>query len=122
MEKKIEFHSFIEDFKLHPKVKNLIKDGKVVEYSAHALPEYINLKPQIYTDGLMVVGDAAGFVLNNGFTQRGMDFAIASGIAAAETVKFAYEKGDYSKQTLSYYEKLLNQSFVLKDLNTLWKL
>ncbi|MFQ6073055.1 MAG: FAD-dependent oxidoreductase [Methanosarcinales archaeon] len=118
MEKKIEFHSLIEDFKLHPKVKNLIKDGKVVEYSAHALPEYINLKPQLYTDGLMVVGDAAGFVLNNGFTQRGMDFAIASGIAAAETVKFASEKGDFSKQTLSYYEKLLNQSFVLKDLNT----
>ena len=63
-----------------------------------------------------LVGDAAGFVLNLGYIVRGMDFAIASGEAAARTVMEAKARNDFSRQGLSRYRDLLKQSFVLRDL------
>ncbi len=48
--------------------------------------------PQLVNDGVIIVGDAAGFCLNLGFTVRGMDLAIASAQAAATTVIAAKER------------------------------
>src|SRR3989337_4009841 len=70
---------------------------------------------------MLVVGDAGGLVVNSGMTLRGMDMAIASGAAAAEAVKNAIEKNDFSKECLSYYEDLLKEDFVLKDIATFKK-
>jgi electron transfer flavoprotein-quinone oxidoreductase len=67
---------------------------------------------------MLVVGDAAGFALNVGITVRGMEFAIASGVMAAEVANEAIEKGDTSGDFLSIYEKRLRESFVLKDMET----
>ncbi len=50
--------------------------------------------PQLVNDGVMIVGDAAGFCLNLGFTVRGMDLAIASAQAAATTV-IAAKRADF---------------------------
>lgn len=109
----------MEEFKMHPSIHPLIKDGKVVEYSAHLVPEGgLNMMPPLLTDGLLIVGDAAGLVLNTGYMVRGMDFAIASGEAAAKAVINAKNKEDYSKQSLSLYKEELESSFVLKDLKT----
>jgi electron transfer flavoprotein-quinone oxidoreductase len=47
-----------------------------------------------------------------------MDMAIASGMAAAEAVKIAMGKGDFSKKSLSHYERLLKNDFVLADMRT----
>ena len=55
--------------------------------------------------------------MNRGFTVRGMDYAILSGIAAAETAIEAIEANDYSKGFLKKYEDKLNE-VVLKDLKT----
>jgi electron transfer flavoprotein-quinone oxidoreductase len=74
--------------------------------------------PKLFGDGILVVGDAAGMALNLGLTVRGMEFAIASGAMAAETVKIAKRGNDYSASTLSKYQDLLKESFVWKDLNT----
>jgi electron transfer flavoprotein-quinone oxidoreductase len=74
------------------------------------------MTPQLYGDGMIVAGDAAGFVLNLGYTVRGMDFAVASGEAAARTVIEAKASNDFSRRGLSRYEDLLKQSFVLRDL------
>lgn len=103
----------------HPTVKGLIEDATPLEYSAQLIPEGgIGVKQQLYRSGLLVVGDAAGFTQNNGLLLRGMDFAIASGVIAAEAGKRAKEKGDYSAATLSQYESLLKETFVLRDLQT----
>ena len=72
--------------------------------------------PQLYTDGMLVAGDAAALVLATGRALEGLNFALASGIAAAETVKTAREKDDFSQQALSQYVKLMSDSFVLQDL------
>jgi electron transfer flavoprotein-quinone oxidoreductase len=107
----------LEGFKAHPTVKELIKGGTTVEYSAHLVPAAgWRMMPRLYTDGLLVAGDAAALVLATGRALEGMNFALASGVAAAEAVKRAKEKGDFGKDTLSYYEKLLAESFVFQDL------
>jgi len=107
----------VEEFKHNPHVSPLIEGGEVVEYSAHLVPEAgLNMVPQLCGDGILVVGDAAGFVLNLGYIVRGMDFAVASGEAAAKAVLQARESNDFSRGGLSRYEQLLRQSFVFRDL------
>jgi len=113
----VEAHSLIDAFKERYEIKRLLEGGSIVEYSAHVIPEggYNNIS-RLYADGILVTGDAAGFALNMGVTVRGMEFAIASGIFAAETILHAFEKGDFSAKTLCLYEERLRNSFVLKDM------
>lgn len=109
----------IEDFLAHPSIAPLIRGGKLLEYGAHLVPEGgLTMMPRLYMDGLLVVGDAAGLSVNNGFVVRGMDLAIGSGMAAAEAILEARKKGDFSAQMLSIYQRLLSESFVLKDMQT----
>ena len=119
IEKKIDSHEILREFNQNPAVAKLIEGGKILEYSAHVIPE--TSRSGLFTDGMLVVGDAGGLVVNSGITLRGMDMAIASGAAAAEAVKNAIEKNDFSKECLSYYEDLLKNDFVLKDITTFKK-
>jgi len=113
----IRVPELIEDFKANPAIAPLVEGGTVAEYSAHLIPEVgLSMMPKIFGDGILVAGDAAGFVLNLGYMVRGMDFAIESGRAAAETVKAAKASGDFTKAALSAYQTLLNESFVMRDL------
>lgn len=98
----------LEDFKQHPAVAPLIAGGKLVEYSAHVVPEAgINMLPELVGDGVLIAGDAAGMCMNLGFTIRGMDLAIAAGEAAAKTVLSAMKSDDFSKQKLAEYRQHL---------------
>lgn len=110
---------FLDEFKGRPEIAPLIAGGEMVEYSAHLISEtgFAGLiRP--FADGLLVAGDAAGFCLNVGLTVRGMEFAAASGVLAAQAVRQAREKKDFSATCLSVYQRLLEDSFVLKDLKT----
>jgi len=114
-----EVYKLLDNFKERPEIKNLIKGGNVTEYSAHLICEGgIHIKPKVYADGMLVVGDAAGLGLNMLITVRGMEYAMASGVLAGRTIKSAKEKNDFSASSLSYYEKLLNESFIMKEMNT----
>lgn len=107
----------VDRFKEHPVIRPLIAGGQTVEYSAHLVPEGgFHMIPQLYGDGVLVAGDAAGFVINLGYMVRGMDLAIESGLQAANAVLYAKRKGDYSKSTLSVYKTALEGTFVMKDL------
>jgi electron transfer flavoprotein-quinone oxidoreductase len=118
-EPKIEVHEILEEFKARPEIRNLVADGEIVEYSAHAIPEGgINAMPKLYSDGIVVIGEAAGLGLNMLITVRGLEFAVASGVMAAEAILKAREKGDYSAESLAHYEELLKDSFALQDLET----
>jgi electron transfer flavoprotein-quinone oxidoreductase len=50
-----------------------------------------------------------------------MEFAIASGVMAARAIITATGKKDFSSQSLAEYERLLKESFVLKDMETFKK-
>lgn len=116
-EKKISVAELLESFKKHPYIRELIKDAVLKEYSGHMIPEAgLSMVPKLYGDGILLAGDAAALLCSTGITLEGMNFAIASGLAAAETVKEAKSRGDYSRKSLAHYETLLEESFVLQDL------
>ena len=107
----------LEKLKEHPVVAPLIEGGELLEYSAHLIPEGgYNKLPKLCKDGVMVAGDAAGFV--NGVHFEGTNFAIISGIYAAQSALYALKIKDYSEKTLKLYEKKLKHSFILKDLKS----
>jgi len=108
----------LEEFKQTPAIKNIISDGVLVEYGAHLTPEAgLDMSPpKLYSDGLLVVGDAAGLLLNLGYTIRGVDFAAYSGYLAAKTILKAHSEGSYRKENLMLYQKLLEESFIMKEL------
>ena len=109
----------LQAFRESKHLRPLLAGGKLAEYSAHLVPEGgIHMLPKLAADGVMLLGDAAGFCLNFGYTVRGMDYAIASGMLAAETAVEAKEKGDFSATSLAGYKTRLEQSFVLQDLDT----
>jgi electron transfer flavoprotein-quinone oxidoreductase len=116
-EKKIQVVQVLEDFKNHPTVKEMIRDGVPVEYGGHLIPEAgFNMMPELYTDGMLVVGDAAGMVFATGLALEGMNYAMAGGIAAAKAALRALRAENYSAGQLSCYKTLLEESFVLRDL------
>lgn len=107
----------LDNFKEHPAIRPLIAGGKTLEYSAHLVPEGgLEMIPELYGDGVLIAGDAAGLVINLGYTVRGMDLAIESGRQAANAVIFAKRKGDFSRKTLAVYKAALEGSFVMKDM------
>ncbi|NLB18957.1 MAG: hypothetical protein GX825_09580 [Syntrophomonadaceae bacterium] len=73
---------------MHPSIYPLIEGGVTIEYGAHMVPEagFRGIPKKIFREGLLLVGDAAGFVINTGYSIRGIDLAIVSGIAAARAV------------------------------------
>ena len=115
----VKAYELLDEFKKHPTIAKLIEGGTLAEYSAHLIPiSGLSMMPKLYTDGFLVAGDAAAFVIGTGLVLEGANFAVASGIAAAETVIKSKEKGDFSRKSLAYYHELLRRSFVLKDLDT----
>ena len=108
----------VDRVKAHPAIAPLLEGGKVVEYSAHLVTEGgYKMVPELVRDGVIVAGDAAAFVINLGYTVRGMDFAIESGRLAAEAVIKAKAKNDFSAASLASYKALLEDSFVMEELN-----
>jgi len=104
-----------EKFKRHPAIYPYIKDGILKEYSAHLIPEGgYNAIPKLYTNGMMVVGDAA--LLVNVVGWEGTNLAAESGILAGETAIYAHKVKDFSANVLKIYETKLRNSFVLRDL------
>ena len=65
----------------------------------------------------MVVGDAAGLLMNTGKSIEGMNMAMESGRQAALTVLEAKKKGDFSANTLESYQTRLSETFVLQDMH-----
>ena len=109
----------MEALKEHPIIGKYIDGGELVEYTAHLIPEggYDSFS-EFCGDGILVTGDAAGLCLNRGYTVRGMDYAIMSGIAAAETAEQALAKGIFTKDFLSMYTARLEHN-TLNDFKTL---
>ncbi|MBN2323258.1 MAG: geranylgeranyl reductase family protein [Spirochaetes bacterium] len=63
----------------------------------------------VYGDGVMLAGDAAGFV--DAFTGEGIRFAIISGKLAAKTAQECHERGDFSQEAFSVYQSCCENAF-----------
>ena len=108
-------YGLLEGLKKHPTIAPLIKGGELIEYSAHLIPEGGYKKvPQLYANGVMIVGDA-GMLVDN-LHWEGTNLAMISGKLAGETAILAIQKEDYTEEILVRYQEKLEDSFVLKDL------
>ncbi len=117
--KQVKASELMEEFKKHPVIQPLIRKGELVEYSAHLIPvSGLKMMPHLFSDGVLVVGDAASLVLGTGLILEGANFAVASGVAAAKAIIQAKEKGDFSKASLQRYEGLLREEGILEDFHT----
>lgn len=113
----IKPYDLLDKLKKHPEIAPLIKDGELLEYSAHLIPEGGYKKiPLISGAGVMVCGDAAMFV--NNMHWEGTNLAMISGKIAGETAVIALGKQDFSENALSHYQEELENSFIIKDLRT----
>lgn len=101
-------HDLFQDMKMHPSIYPLIADGMSMEYGAHLVPEggLRSVPQKLYRDGLLLVGDAAGYAVNAGIILRGMDLAIVSGIAAARAVLCAVKPSDAGPEYLKQLDEL----------------
>lgn len=107
---------FVAAVKAHPAIAPLVAGGELKEHSAHLIPEGgYDAMPEMVADGLLVAGDAAGLCLAAGIWLEGVNFAIGSGIAAAEAAVDALHVHDTSALKLGAYRKKLEANFVLRD-------
>ncbi len=113
---RIKPYDLLEELKRHPLLRKLLSGSKSVEYSAHLIPEGgYNSMPPLYTDGMLIAGDAAQMI--NPTHREGSNLAMAAGRFAGETVIEAKKIGNYSAKTLALYRKKLEESFILKDMD-----
>lgn len=111
----VNVSDLLDRFKQHPAIAPLIEGAELIEYSAHLIPEGgWRALPTLFTDGALVVGDAAGFV--NPLTREGSNLAMISGKLAAETILEAHAASDYSAYAMSRYWEKLESSFLFPDL------
>ncbi len=107
-------------FLTDPAIAPLLADGELLEYGCHLTIEDgpAMVTHDLTRPGLMIVGDAAGFTLNTGFTIRGMDLAAGSALAVAGAAGQALDSGDLSQKAMDRYRTELDATFVGHDMKT----
>lgn len=110
-------YDLLNDFLEQPQVAKMVRGGRLLEYSAHVIPEGgYNMIPELVGDGILVAGDAAALCNATGLNLEGINLASQSGVLAGKAVVAAHEAGDFSRRGLEVYRRLLNDSYVIKDL------
>jgi electron-transferring-flavoprotein dehydrogenase len=110
-------HNELQRMKQHPAIAPMFEGAKLVRYGAKAIPEGgLFAMPRLYADGLMLVGDSAGFL--NGMRLKGVHLAIKSGMMAAETAWDALSADAYDARQLRAYEQRFNDSWAYEELRT----
>ena len=108
-------HAEFQRYKTHPFIAQLLDGGKMLRYGAKTIAAggYYAI-PQTYADGVLLVGDCAGFL--NSQRLKGIHSAIKSGMLAAEAIFEALLAGDFSAKQLQRYEQLVNDSWIIPEL------
>ncbi len=108
-------HAEFQRFKQHPSIAKILEGGKLLRYGAKTIAAGgFYAMPQLYADGVLLVGDCAGFL--NSQRLKGIHTAIKSGMLAAETIFEALLAGDFSARQLGRYETLVRESWIMPEL------
>ena len=112
----LDVHELLQRLKTAPLFREYLEGGEMVEWGAKTIPEggYYALPERRHGDGVMIVGDAAGFV--EVASLKGIHYAMQSGMFAARTIFDALKKSDTSAQALAGYDSLVNSSYIVEDL------
>jgi len=111
-----DIHEMLQRLKLHPLFREILESGEMVEWGAKTIPEggYYALPRRRHGDGVMIVGDSAGFV--EVASLKGIHYAMQSGMFAARTAFDALKKKDTSAAALRQYDTMVDGSFIARDL------
>ena len=106
----------LQDYKKHPWIQSMIKDGKLLKYGAATLPEggYYSLPSQFTVDGAILLGDALGVLDISQLA--GIDKSMECGYQAAEVLHNCIQNGDFSHAQLQGYQDRVMNSHVGKTL------
>jgi electron-transferring-flavoprotein dehydrogenase len=112
----LDVHVLLQDMKRHPLFRPYLDGGEMVEWGAKTIPEggYHALPRRRHGEGVLLVGDAAGYV--EVASLKGIHYAMQSGMLAARAIFAALKKGDTSASMLSAYDRAVDESFIVKDL------
>ena len=112
----LDIHVLVQRLKGHPLFRPYLEGGEMVEWGAKTIPEggYYALPARRSGDGVVLLGDAAGFV--DVPSLKGIHYAMHSGIYAARTIFRALKAGDTGAASLAPYDQLVNDSYIRRDL------
>jgi electron-transferring-flavoprotein dehydrogenase len=107
-------HDNLQRFKLHPLMRKILEGGECIRYGAKTLPAGgLYSIPPLYADGMMLIGDSAGFC--NAGRLKGVHMAIKSGMLAAEALLEGARTKDWSTQTLKLYQEGFEKSWAYQE-------
>jgi electron-transferring-flavoprotein dehydrogenase len=112
----LDIHVLLQRLKQHPLFRRLLEGGEMVEWGAKTIPEggYYALPSRRSGDGVVLLGDAAGFV--DVPSLKGIHYAMQSGIYAARAMFQALKAGEPTAARLAEYDRLVNESYIASDL------
>ncbi len=112
----LDVHGLLQQMKLHPLFRQYLEGGELQEWGAKTIPEggLYSLPDRRSGDGLLIVGDAAGFV--DVPSLKGIHYAIQSGIYAARAIFDALKREDTSAAALAPYDEMVNGSYIVDDM------
>jgi len=109
----LDVHILLQRLKQHPLLRSLLAGGEMVEWGAKTIPEggYYSLPERRAGDGVVLLGDSAGFV--DVPSLKGIHYAMQSGMYAARAIFQNLKSG----AALSEYDRLVNASYIASDLH-----
>jgi electron-transferring-flavoprotein dehydrogenase len=112
----LDVHVLLQRFKGHPLVKPYLEGGELLEWGAKTIPEggYYSLPSRYSGDGLITAGDTLGLV--DVPSLKGVHYAMQSGVYAARAAFQALKSGDPSATTLGAYDRMVNESYIVRDM------
>jgi electron-transferring-flavoprotein dehydrogenase len=112
----LDVHELLQRLKQHPLFREMLQGGELVEWGAKTIPEggYYALPRRRSGDGVVLLGDAAGFV--DVPSLKGIHYAMHSGMLAARAIYAALAGGNASASALAAYDRAVDASYIARDL------
>jgi electron-transferring-flavoprotein dehydrogenase len=112
----LDVHQSLQRMKLHPLFQEILRGGTLLEWGAKTIPEggFHAIPHRLSGDGLLMVGDTAGFV--DVPSLKGIHYAIESGMLAARAIAGALQQGSADAAGLAGYDTAVRASRIVRDM------
>lgn len=113
----LDVHELLQELKQHKLFRPYFDGGEMIEWGAKTIPEggYYSVPSRRSGHGVVILGDSAGLV--DVPSLKGVHYAMQSGIYAARAIFSALKADETSARALHRYDRLLDGSYIIKDLH-----
>jgi electron-transferring-flavoprotein dehydrogenase len=112
----LDVHQLLQRLKGHRLIRPWLEGGELLEWGAKTIPEggFFALPQRRSGAGLLMAGDTVGFV--DVPSLKGIHYAMQSGMYAARAAFQALQGDDVSAESLATYDRLVDESYIVRDL------